>query len=263
VNLMDREFDDVALQRFISGKRGLYVIRAQHVSRVVRWGAQKTTLGLVAETVPRTAAGEVEREGKRFERFIGETVVTFDRPSLRGRKRGEKPQAGVAIEVRVVVVELRGIGHKEHHAWVLLTNLSEASDSALAVVDAYLMRWRIERFFYLTKVGLGLEQWRQQTGEAIARRLALTMLAAMVLYQLLIAKDDPAVKAIATLGGWLGRKRDSLGPVVMMRGVLVLMTALAAVANHGVEGLLRLAEEAGLGFAIPASLRHARAPPSA
>ena len=87
------------------------------------------------------------------------------------------------------------------------------------------------------------------------------MLAAMIIYQLLIAKDDPAVKAIATLGGWLGRKRDALGPVVMMRGVLVLTSTLAAIATHGVDGLLRIAQEAGLGFAIPKAMRGARAPP--
>jgi hypothetical protein len=263
VHLMDREFDDVALQRFMSGEQGLYVIRAQHLSRVVRWGTQTAALGVVAKAVQRIAAGEVERDGKRFERFSGETVVRFDRPSLRGRKRGRKPQPGVAIEVRAVIVELRGVGHSEHHEWVLLTNLSDATDRAEAIVEAYLMRWRVERFFYLTKVGLRLEHWRQHTGEAIARRLALTMLAAMVIYQLLIAKDDPSVKAIATLGGWLGRKRDHLGPVVMMRGVLVLITALSAVAIHGVDGLLRLAEGAGLGFAIPRELREARAPPTA
>jgi hypothetical protein len=164
--------------------------------------------------------------------------------------------------VRVVIVELRGVDHREHHEWVLLTNLPKEDMSAEQVVDAYLMRWRIERFFYLTKVGLRLEQWRQQTGEAIARRLVLAMLAAMVIYQLLIAKDDPSVKAIATLGGWLGRKRDHLGPVVMMRGVLVLITALSAIATHGVDGLLRIAEQAGLGFAIPMALRSARAPPT-
>lgn len=261
VHLMDREFDDVALQRIVSGQHGLYVIRAQHVARVVRWSTQKASLGLVAKSVQRDAAGEVERDGKRFERFIGETVVTFDRPSLRGRKRGVKPQTGLAIEVRVVVVELKGIRHKAHHEWVLLTNLPVATDSAEAIIDAYLMRWRVERFFYLIKVGLRLEQWRQESGEAIARRLALTMLAAMIIYQLLIAKDDPAVKAIATLGGWLGRKRDALGPVVMMRGVLVLTSTLAAIATHGVDGLLRIAQEAGLGFAIPKAMRGARAPP--
>lgn len=261
VHLMDREFDDVALQRFVCGEHGLYVIRAQHLSRGVRWGSQKTTLGVVAKTVERAPAGHVERDGKLFERFIGETAVIFDRPSLRGRKRGQKPRPGVAIEVRAVIVELRGIDHREHHEWVLLTNLPKQEMSAEQVVDSYLMRWRIERFFYLTKVGLRLEQWRQQTGAAIARRLALTMLAAMVLYQLLIAKDDPSVKAIATLGGWLGRKRDHLGPVVLMRGVLVLISTLSAIATHGIDGLLRMAEQAGLNFVIPLSLRSARAPP--
>jgi hypothetical protein len=249
---MDREFDDVGLQRMLASKDGLYVIRAQHLSRVVRWQGSVTKLSIVAKAVARIGAGEVERDGKRYERFIGETVITFEKPSLRGRKRGVKPKKGAPIDVRIVVTELRGIDHGEHHEWVLLTNLT---DSAEAVVDAYLARWRIERFFYLTKVGLRLEQWRQESGEAIARRLALTTLAAMVMYQLLIAKDDPTVREIATLGGWLGRKNDSLGPVVMMRGVLVLIASLCAVAQYGVERLLQMAEQAGLGFAIPPELR--------
>ncbi|MDP9000713.1 MAG: hypothetical protein M3O46_11445, partial [Myxococcota bacterium] len=60
------------------------------------------------------------------------------------------------------------------------------------------------------------------------------------------------------LGGWLGRKNDSLGPVVMMRGALILVAGLCAVAQHGVDGLIRMATEAGLGFAVPQSLRGAR-----
>lgn len=257
VNLMDREFDDVGLERYVDGRRGWYVIRAQHLSRVIRWGTQTTKLSAVVKLLPRVAAGTVEREGKSYERFIGETVVTFTRASLRGCKRGAKPKKGPPIDVRVVVTELRGIGHAEHREWVLLTNLDECAE---AVVEAYLARWRIERLFYLTKVGLRLEQWRQQSGEATARRLAVTMLAAMVVYQLLTAKDEPAIRAIATLGGWLGRKNDCLGPVVLMRGVLVLVAALCAISTYGVEGLVQMGEEAGLGFAIPPPLRAAAAP---
>jgi hypothetical protein len=81
------------------------------------------------------------------------------------------------------------------------------------------------------------------------------MLAAMVGYQLLIAKDDPAVQAIAKLGGWLGRKGDHLGPVVMMRGALAMIAALSEVAQHGVERLVQMAEDAGLGFAVSPALR--------
>jgi hypothetical protein len=257
VHLMDREFDDVALQRVLVGAYGSYVIRAQHLSRMVRWQGATTKLSLVAKVLARMSAGEVERDGKRYERFIGETVVTFERPSLRGRKRGAKPKKGPPIDVRIVVTELRGIGHREHHEWVLLTNVA---DSAEAVVEAYLARWRIERLFYLTKVGLRLERWRQESAEAIARRLALTMLAAMVIYQLLISKDEPAVREIAKLGGWLGRKNDCLGPVVMMRGTLLLVASLCAVAQHGVARLVQMAEQSGLGFTVPAALRTAYAP---
>lgn len=252
VHLFDREFDDVALQRLLVGKHGKYVMRAQHLSRIVQSNGRDVKLAELVKALPRLAAGEVERDGKRFERFVAEMYVTFTRPSLRGRKRGEKPVKGPPIEVRVVVTELRGIGCRDHYEWVLLTNLE---DSTEAVVAAYLARWRIERFFYLTKVGLRLEHWRQETGAAIARRLAVTMLAAMAMYQLLAAKEDPSIRAIATLGGWLGRKRDHLGPVVMMRGVLILISTLSAVAQHGVDRLLQMAHDAGLGFAIPAALR--------
>lgn len=252
VHVMDREFDDVALQRMLASNHGRYVIRALQLSRVVRWQGTVTKLSMVAKSVERVAAGEIERDGKRYERFIGETVVTFERPSLRGRKRGVRPKKGPPIDVRIVITELRGIDHREHFEWVLLTNLT---DSAEAVVEAYLARWRIERLFYLTKVGLRLEFWRQETGEAIARRLALTMLAAMVMYQLLAVKDDPAVREIATLGGWLGRKNDSLGPVVMMRGVLVLAASLCAIARYGIDGLVQLAVRARLGFTVPPALR--------
>jgi len=258
VHLMDREFDDVALQRFIIGGHDRYVARAQHLVRVILWQGKRTTLAVVAKALPRVAAGEVERNGKRYERFLSETIVTFQGPSLRGRKRGVKPKEGPAIDVRIVVTELRGIGHNEHFQWVLLTNLD---DPAELVVDAYIARWRIERFFYLTKVGLRLEQWRQETGEATARRLAVTMLAAMAIYQLLLAKEEPIIRSIATLGGWLGRKNDALGPVVLMRGILILIAGLSAVAQYGVDHLIRMAEEAGIGFAIPKTLRNAPDPP--
>ena len=255
VHVMDREFDDIGLQRFLDGRNGLYVIRAQHLGRKVRHGHTATSLREAVQKTRRRLSGEVEREGLRFERWVGEATVTFYKPSLRGSERGLMPKAGRPIDVRVVVTELRGIGHKGRHEWILLTNVDDEIES---VVDAYLARWRVERFFYLTKVGLRLEQWRQASGEATARRLALTMLAAMAMYQLLANRDDPSVRAIATLGGWLGRKSDALGPVVMMRGALILVAGLCAVAQHGVDGLVRLADESGLGFAVPEPLRDPR-----
>ncbi len=40
-------------------------------------------------------------------------------------------------------------------------------------VQAYLFRWKIERLYFLCKVGFKLEDWHQETAERIARRPAL------------------------------------------------------------------------------------------
>lgn len=258
VHVADREFDDVLLQRRLHDRKQLYVIRALNMGRSVLHGQRRCALRNVAAAVQRVALETVEHNGTRFEQWGGETVVTFDRPSLRGRKRGARPIKGKPLEVRVVVTELRGVGTNERHEWVLLTNVNDPIEQLVAI---YRARWRIERLFYFAKVGLRLEQWRQQTGEATAQRLAITMLAAMTIYQLKATNDAPTLKKVATLGGWLGRKGDAMGPIVLMRGMLVLLASLDAIAKHGVDGLTRLAEDAGLGFAIPAALTLHRSSP--
>lgn len=252
VHIADREFDDVLLLRRFHQQKQLYVVRALQLGRSVIDDAGPRPLRDVVARLERSSIGTVERNGVLFEQYVAETTVAFARPSLRGRKRGEKPQKGDPIEVRVVVTELRGIDTKEHYEWILLTNLEDPIDR---VVATYVARWRVERLFYLAKVGLRLENWRQQTGAAIARRLALTMLAAMVLYQLQAIRDETTLRTIATLGGWLGRKRDAMGPVVLMRGILLLLGTLDALTRYRPEQLVAVAEAAGLGFAVPAALR--------
>ena len=240
VHLCDREFDDVLLLRFIQDAARKYIIRAQHMGRRVLFQGQRTILKQVAQQIVLLRAGDVERQGKQYELFIGEARVIFDRDSLRGvaRKR-HKPRPGNPLEVRLVISELRRPGH-DPLRWVLLTNLD---DPAHQIVQAYIYRWRVERFFYLNKVGLRLEQWRQETGERIGRRLALTQLAAMAIYQMQAAAgEDPefgdVIKIVATLGGWLGRKQDPIGPIVLMRGIALVLGMVSALEEFG-EAKLR------------------------
>jgi hypothetical protein len=252
VHVADREFDDVLLLRRLEERSQLYIIRALQLGRSVLHDGVQRKLGDVAKSLALSPNGTVERNGKRFTQHVAETTVTFVRPSRRGRKRGENAISGKPIDVRVVVTELRGIDTNEHYEWVLLANLKDPIDR---IVSAYIARWKIERLFYLTKVGLRLESWRQQTAEAIARRLAVTMLAAMVIYQLQSMRDDTTLREIATRGGWLGRKNDSLGPVVLMRGMAVLLNTLDTLTLFTPSQLVELAEAAGVGFAVPAQLR--------
>jgi len=82
--------------------------------------------------------------------------------ALRGvANKKHKKQPGKALRVRVVVSELRQPGSAPLR-WVLLTNLS---DAAVDLVGAYLLRWPVERLFWLEKIGFRLECWHQENAQ--------------------------------------------------------------------------------------------------
>jgi hypothetical protein len=242
VHVADREFDDLQLLR--RSKQSLFIIRAQHLGRKVLLGEQRLTLREATEQVLLQTAGTVKRRQdlttKEYDLYQGETEVVFDGKSLRGvASKGQSPQAGEPLTVRVVVTELRREG-EDTLRWVLLTNLK---DSVSQVVRGYLARWLVERLFFLKKIGFKLESWHQENGNRIARRLALVQLAAMVLYELLkLEPDEPMwelVQCIARLGGHKGKRRRPLSPTAMMRGMMRLCAALDALADVDHETLAR------------------------
>jgi hypothetical protein len=253
VEVMDREFDDVALERWLSDCCKKYVIRAQHLRRKVLLQRQPSTLRNAIQLAHRSITGIVERDGKEYEMRVAETLVTFTGLSWRGCKRGERPKKGQPLPVRVVIVELYNRGRCAYQ-WVLLTNLDESAEK---IARIYTWRWRVERLFFLLKVGIHMPLWEEQSGERIARRLALTSLAAMALYQMQSPPPDPAkvalVHRIAAIGGWYGRKCDPIGPIVLMRGMLRFLETLALIEEYGVDDLRAAGAELSqlLGVPVP------------
>jgi Transposase DDE domain len=251
VEVMDREFDDLALERWLSDCDKKYVIRAQHLGRKVLLEERPTTLRDAVQRAHRNVAGSVERDGKEYEMRLAETRVTFNGHSWRGCKRGQRPKKGTPLPVRVVIVELYDRGHRAHQ-WVLLTNLEEPAE---LVAQIYTWRWRIERLFFLIKVGIHMPLWGEQSGERIARRLAVSSLAAMAIYQLQAPPPDPVkialIKRIATIGGWYGRKRDPIGPIVLMRGMLRFIDGLALIEEYGVDALRTMGAELAQALGLP------------
>jgi hypothetical protein len=250
VDLLDREFDDLQLERLFFAAPRRFVIRAQHLNRRVTQDGHGLSLGEAAAKVPLCPAGQVQRQGEVWDLFQGETRVLFVGKSYRGHARRRLAcQAGAPLPMRVVISELRQVG-KATVRWVLLTNLE---DPLGEVVRAYIWRWQIERYFFLTKVGFRLESWRQESGEGIARRLGLSMLAAMAIYQMQGSPDPQVQKLVvqvAKLGGWLGRKRDRMGPIVLMRGMTLLLGMLTAFEQYGERHIYALAQQFGSLFGI-------------
>lgn len=244
IHLCDREFDDLALFRHMDTRK--YVIRCQHLNRLVMVHGEERSLRSHIERIKLRQAGEVLRRvdntEQLFELWVGETEVTLCGKSLRGvAKKKRKPEKGNPLRVRVVISELR---HPEHKTlrWVLLTNLD---DSAQDIVAAYLLRWKVERIFWLTKLGFRLEDWHQENAMRISRRLLLVQLAAMAVYQL-GQQNDPetveVIKRIALLGGWSGRACTPIGPTVLMRGVLIFIAAVQLCQTLGNKELFRMAK---------------------
>jgi Transposase DNA-binding/Transposase DDE domain len=251
VSVMDREFDDLALQRWLGDTSSKSVIRAQHMDRKVLLDGRPTTLRNAVRAAHRVIAGTVERESKVYEMRLAETRVTFHGRSWRGSKRGLRPTKGKPLPVRVVIVDLYYHGRRAHQ-WVLLTN---GDDPAEKIATIYTWRWRIERLFFLIKVGIHLTRWGEQNGERIARRLALSCLAAMAIYQLQSLPPDPEklalIRRIAKLGGWYGRKRDPIGPIVLMRGMLRFLETLALIEEVGVDALRAAGAELAQALGLP------------
>ncbi len=244
VHLCDREFDDLALLRHMGNRK--YVIRCQHLNRCVTVHGEQRPLFHQLQRVKLSEVGEVVRRVDRtkecYKLWVGETEVKLCGRAMRGvANKKRKPEKGVPLRVQVVVSELRRAGHKPLR-WVLLTNLD---DSAQDIVAAYLLRWKVERIFWLSKLGFRLETWHQESAERVGRRLLLVQLAAMAVYQLSQQTDPEATATLhrlALLGGWPGRKSTPIGPTVLMRGVLIFIAAVQLCQQLGKRELFTMAK---------------------
>lgn len=163
-------------------------------------------------------------------------------PPQRRKDRGEL--AKLAMQV-VLVEELEAPEGQEAVEWLLLTTLAvERLEDALRVVGWYRLRWLIERYHYVLKSGCGVEQLQLETAAGLERALATYSIVAWRLlwltYEVRLRPETPctvalsrdewqalyctihrtakpaeevpslqkAVRWIAQLGGFLGRKGD-------------------------------------------------------
>ena len=150
------------------------------------------------------------------------------------------------VPVNVVRVREKGTvpEGEEPVEWVILTTVPVQSlAQALEVVEAYAQRWKVERYHYVLKSGCRIEDLQLESADRIDRALAIyNVVAWRLLYMTYVARMEPdlpctavleddewralfligaaralpeqppsvreAVRMIARLGGFLGRKSD-------------------------------------------------------
>ncbi len=159
---------------------------------------------------------------------------------------------GEPLAVRLVVSQVRDPGGAVLAEWLLVTNVGPEV-SAAQVGQWYAWRWLIESFFKLLKShGQQVEQWQQETGEAIAKRLAVTAMACVLVWKL-VGDTSPPGRTMAKLlvrlsGRQMKRARPVTAPAVLA-GLEKLLAVLDVLEETTVEELRKLLHHllAGLG----------------
>jgi len=160
-----------------------------------------------------------------------------------GGKRFLSP--GRPLPLRLIVVQLRDDRGRVVAEWLLLSNVPPAWAATTLLAQCYYWRWHIESFFKLLKShGQQLEQWQQESGPAIARRLLVAAMACVVVWQLQADETPAAVELKNVLvrlsGRQTKRKRPHTAPA-LLAGLWVLLSMLAMLEHTNLNDLRRLA----------------------
>jgi hypothetical protein len=247
LHVIDREADSVDHYRRWDAAGQKFLVRAD--DRRVHWGGKSYLLSGVRNQLRRrrafVAVGEAVHQGRPAALWVAETEVVLYRPAKKnvGGVKFERP--GRPLALRFVVVQLRDDRGRVRAEWRLLSNAPLAWATTALLAHCYYWRWRIESFFKLLKShGQQLEQWLQESGAAVARRLLVAAMACVVVWRLQADPSPPAMELknvlIRLSGRQTKRKRPHTAPA-LLAGLWVLLSMLALLEHTSLRDLRRLA----------------------
>jgi hypothetical protein len=248
LHVIDREADSVDYFRKWDAAGFKFLVRAD--DRRVQWSGKSVLLSEIRRSLAqrgefRKVTDEASYRGKAAQLWVAETQVVLNRPAKKN-VRGKRFQvAGRPLSLRYVVVQLRDGTGKVLAEWMLLTNASKCVHTE-HLARCYYWRWRIESYFKLLKShGQQLEQWQQETGPAIARRLLVASMACVVVWQLQ-TDDTPQAMALKAIlirlsGRQMKRTRPHTAPA-LLAGLWVMLSMLALLEHYDLDDLKRLAD---------------------
>ena len=248
--IIDREGDSVAHLRAWDLRGWSFLIRARENPRVVYQGVEMSVKE-VARRVALRFARAVQFNAADAQQFVGETTVLIERPASQHRTvhgtRQRKYIPGAPITLRLVLSEVRDAAGKVLAQWLLLTNLPPEIDAA-TVALWYYWRWRIESYHKLLKsAGQQVESWLQDDAAALLRRLLVSAMACVTVWQL--ARDESAEATefravLVRLSGRLmkrGKQQRGFTEPALLAGLGVLIPMLQLLEEKSVEELRHLA----------------------
>lgn len=207
----------------------------------------------VSKNKPET--GDKTKRNQSRQARITQVEVRATTVTVKGQPRIDGKIAAQQINA-VYVLEPNPPDGEKPVEWLLLTNLSIGSVEEISnIIGYYVLRWKIEIYFRILKVGCGVEKLQFETTERYERCLAVYMIVAWrVFYLMMLGRECPDITCegllepeewkalyvianktappskppklgevlilIAKLGGFLARKGDGHpGPKAMWIGI--------------------------------------------
>jgi hypothetical protein len=225
----DSGFDDVAVWRTIWEQGERLVCRLKHRERLIEYQSEqgqwiegdieraRQLLRLVAKTETEMVVRRGRQKRAKRQRIPVEIYACPIRLTYETNVRREGSGETVQKEVWLVEVRLPGTRLKP---WLLLTDWPVTdADSAVRIFQMYRQRWAVEDSFRFVKDTLGWEEVQLLDLQGIRTLLALGWVAAGFLYELGITLDWEEVQLLARLGGWVPRRDNKPGKIVLTRGL--------------------------------------------
>ena len=252
VHIVDRQADSLLhLRRFARCGRK-FVIRSNDVRRVRHRGANKL-LKEVEESLQNELkyVREVEHRGKRAWQYVTETTVVLEQMGRTKCPAATAPNKrklikGKPLELRLVISEVRDKSGQVLATWRLWSNVEEQAE-AEEIALWYYWRWRIESFFKLLKKGgQQLEQWQQESAEAIAKRLLVVAQTCVLVWTLAISKEEQAVglrEFLVSLSGRQMKRGVAYTASALLVGMWQFLAIIDALERHTTAELQEIANE--------------------
>lgn len=233
VHIIDREADALGRMRAWDASGHLFLVRCD--DRRVMWNGQSILLSEIAEKFDRDAlfehGGNALYNGKPVYQEVAQCEVVLNRPHSEVVQGEKKTVSGSPLDVRLVVTRIIDADGYILAQWTLLTNVLDSSVTAYQIALWYYWRWLIETFFKLLKShGQELEQWQQETGEAIARRILIASMACVVVIGLQQDNSNEGIETRKILVRLSGRQMK-YGCISTLPALLAGYMTLLSVTN--------------------------------
>lgn len=251
LHIIDREGDSIFHYRQWDAGDNLFLVRANGGQRVV-WQDRTLLLCDVAARIALRPSQAVEISANVVgQLFVGETSIVIDRPAFPRARDGKRRWIeGEPLKLRLVVCQLRLPDGTIEAEWYLLSNApSEISAEQLA--EWYYWRWRIESYFKLLKShGFQVDQWQQETVDAIGKRLLVAAMACVVVWHVQRATDPETVALrdlLVRLSGRQVRRGHATAPAILA-GFWVFLSAIELLEHYDLDDLKQMARLAVPGY---------------